>query len=734
MPENSNLRKAQRNYRLFIFFNVISFSLLTGSILFLYAIRLGAGTRLLGFLSSLGSVTFIFSMLGRQIVSRLGVVKTKGYFWLIRYLVMLPVLLTLVPRIRDSRILALALITCGFFFFNFFKGIALAADKPILGSITRDADRARFVAGNEMTTYGVAIVISLVSAVLLGKESPLWKYVVFLACGIAAGVAASRAVLRLPEPENDGRNGHAPNLKKIRSITRGSGFGRLLLLVTSSNLGLSMADGFIILYFKDIYAQPDNLVVFFSAAGSIGVFAIALFSRFITDRVGSKPVNFSLNLFRIVSTLPLIAAPRILSPGVRIAFLAVCFFLHRLTMMGIQTTSDLYFFATTKPEDRLDLGIIFNIVRGLFGMIGALAGGFLLGFLQDILHTAGPVVPFRIFYSISLVFFLFNMLVLRRLPDVSDFSVTDLLSIIFSPRDLKAIHYLNRLSRISSSEEERGIVAAMASNRSLISGKELRNRLDSPSFFIRMEALNALGRHGPDPETESLLISHVRSYPYTTAHVAAELLGKFNSSNAVEALREALGSRDYLLRSKAACSLAEIGDRESVPRFLEMLSGSDNPRIIIFTARALEILKAGEGIPALLAKLTLKGYPHLEDDIILSTAGILGIGEWFYPRYLEFLRNPQEAVRLLRTDLPEPYIEPFGSLAETFFDDGTLFTKTAVSLARKKRFAHMSHFRYLTDFLNRTDRQLSPPLRYLVLAYLYRSMRKHGTLETKPVR
>lgn len=663
----NRLKLAQKQYRFFVAFNVVSFSFMTGNIIFLYAMRLGAGTRLIGFLSALGSITFIFSLLGRRIIRRLGIVKTRGYFWLARYLIMIPVLLTLLPSIRNNGFLALAIVTGGYLGFNVLKGIALAAAKPILGYISRAADRASFVAGNNSITFIGQILTGLTMAFLLGEASPLYMYGLFIACGISAGIVASRFALKLPEPEFDEPVEQVSLLASIREAATRPEFSRLVLLVMLSNIAIGMAMGFIVVYAKTVYNQPDNLVVFFTVAGAVGALGMAGLSRFLTDRIGSKPMYFFFNGLRILILIPVIWAPRFADPRSALLFLLGVFFVHQMTAWGIHSMADLYFFATTKAKDRVDLGIVFNITRGLFGMIGSLGGGFLLSWLQGLSGPADPLTPFRIHFIISALFLLANLPLIARLPDVSDYSIIDLLSIIFSPRDLKAIYYLNKLSKSSSAEEERTIISAMGSNRSLISVGELKRRLESPDFFVRMEALNALRSLPADSETVRLLMDEIRLHPFTTAHEAARALaGSFRKSpelpgklrrEAISVLREALESEDYLLKSKAALSVAELGDRKAEGKIVAILEQTENPREIIYTVKALETLRSTAALPLILSKVGRSAYPYLADDLILSAAGVLGMGEWFYPHFMGFR---EKAMRGLGSLLQSVDDEDFG--------------------------------------------------------------------------
>jgi hypothetical protein len=61
----------------------------------------------------------------------------------------------------------------------------------------------------------------------------------------------------------------------------------------------------------------------------------------------------------------------------------------------------------------------------------------------------------------------------------------------------------------------------------------------------------------------------------------------------------------------------------------------------------LELFRDVESIPALLSKLGSKMQPYVRDEIILSLAGILGFGEWFYPVYVGFLESAGTGIAML---------------------------------------------------------------------------------------
>ncbi|MFW5812507.1 MAG: molybdopterin-binding protein [Alkalispirochaetaceae bacterium] len=144
-------------------------------------------------------------------------------------------------------------------------------------------------------------------------------------------------------------------------------------------------------------------------------------------------------------------------------------------------------------------------------------------------------------------------------------------------------------------------------------------------------------------EVETALIEELRRNEFTTAQQAARLLGKRGSRRAVEPLRAALDSHDYLLQAKAAVALARLGDTESLDRVGEIIHTSTNPLVVIHAAAALRLYEDPRGLRRLLHGLTRREIdPYVADEIIIDAATILGIGSWFYRLYARFTRSPEE--------------------------------------------------------------------------------------------
>jgi len=620
------MKRARKRLSQFNFFNVISFVLLSGNIITLFSLRLGVTTFLIGLLSFFNFAGYAFILIGRQLVHKYGVVRLMGRFWLLRYILMVPILFAPLLAIRDLYTASHALIILSVLGFNVARGIAITGYNPIISEITTEKERGGFLARLQAVTQSITLVLGILMALLLGQKAPLYIYSFFISAGIITGLYGASIFLKLPEPGSI-RERLSENLLQsfIKALRRPS-FRKFTLVHFLICFATFMASPFLIVYAKKVYLLPDNLVVFFTVFGSLGGIITALISGFMIDRLGAKPLYFIFTTIITLSLVPLIAAPPLRDTSIFV-FFAILFFFHNLGSIGIINT---YFF-----------------IEGVGAGLGSLIGGILLDRLQGVaaLTTGGA---FQIYFIVSIALFFFLLVLAGNLERLGAYPIRDVLGIIFSPRDLRAISLLHRLGRSQSLSEEKKVIQALAQSQSELPISDILARLRSPRFTIRIEALKALERLSSERDTVQALIQEVKNRTYTSAALAAEIIGKKGYSEAIPVLRKQLYSRDYYLSGECMVALAQLGDRESIPAVRDITMRTNNPRLLIHGAVALEIFKDVSAIPVLVKKLERKTSPYLRDEIILAIAGILHMGEWFYPFYIAFLEKSTDGLSLLK--------------------------------------------------------------------------------------
>jgi len=648
--------RAQRLYYVFSTLNGISFKLLAGSIVTLYAIRLGAANTLVGLFESFMYLSLAFLLAGRPLVARFGAIRVMGSFWAVRYLAMTPALLTALPAIQADPTLTFILLGFGVLGFHTAKGIGIASEKPILGEVAGDKDRGAFLSKIQSLNQSFSLGVWLIMGLVMGRNPPPQTYALFFGAGIAVGLAASWTLLQLPEPRGVESGYTEPLLPAIKRGFAAVGFRRLIALFFVMTGAQSMAGPFLIVLFKRLYQHTDASVVYITLFGGLGVMAMAVLAGLFMDRVGAKPLFFAFAVTTALTLVPVFVLPAHESGLLFWLVPGAVFFLYQLGAVGMSNCAQDYFFATVRAEDRLNLGVVYNVAAGLSGFIGAFGGGLLLDALQTALRLS-PEATFRLYFALLAALLVVVSLMIRRLPDIGAFSVLNTLSIIFSPRDIRAVLLLRRLGRYRSIAQEQATIHELGQSPSLMSVEDLLARLSSPSFAVRSAALNALRSAPIVPAATKALITEVREHHYTTAHTAAEILGNWRIADAIPALREALGSEDFMLVCRAMVALAQVSDRRSIPHIRRILIDTANPRLIIHAARAMVLFRDPFVIPALLDKLELDSAPFVRDEIVLAVAEIAGMSDWFYPLYCVFLENEAAAVQEMRLTLHPKALE-----------------------------------------------------------------------------
>ncbi len=647
----SEFRRGRETLFKFTFFNVLSFLLISSNIIILYALKLGASSFFIGMLSSFLQISYLFMLAGRFLIKRMGAVRLMGTFWLLRYLVMLPIFVTPLLYHRGYAFHALFILAIVVFGFNVSRGIAITSWNPIMGELAGKKDRGSFLAKIQLITHLVTILASIGIAFFIGKDAPPERFTLFIGIGILSGFIACHYISRLPEPVESSRGIGERFTRSIVESLKDKSFLKFIVFFFTSSLSLAMLTPFVIVFFKNVYGNTDSDIIIFTIAGGFGALSMALINGFMIDRVGSKPFILMYSVLTAAVTIPLIIAPSYTNREFQLIFAALIFFFVSMGNNGLFNTSQVYFYSFIKPEERLNLGIIYFLAMGVSGTIGSILGGSILEVLQT--HIEGPAgtlegaFPFQMYFAIILVLFVINSLIILSLKDTGLYTVRDALSIIFSPRDLRAIGLLNRLDKSKSIAEERSIIHALGNSGSVVTREELLSRLKSPSFVIRTEALTALHGIPIDGRIEKVLISEVKNHQFTTGYIAAELIGEKRIFSAIKPLRLAMFSNDYFLAGKAMVALAKLEDRESIGDIISIIEKTTNPRLIIHGAWALQIFRHRESIPVLVKKMERKTAPFLRDEIILSIAGILDIFDKFYPYYTRFLESAHEGIGLL---------------------------------------------------------------------------------------
>ena len=686
------LRKGRRSFFAFNALNSLSFVLLSGSMLTLYALSLGASNAMIGILNACGYGTFFFLPLGKRLVQGRPIVKVFGLAWFWRFIAMTPALLAPFLVAQGLYALAFGLMLLGVALFNMLRGVGLIGNNPVLvnladgGPDIRRSDRGAFLVNVSITASLAAMGTNLVIALVIGAAAPPWAFAAAMGVGIAVGIAGSLILLeRVPEPQGYRPEKSGSLMKSAREAFKEKPFRAFMESLFLLSLVAGSARAFLPVYAKDVFAQGDDAVMVYSLVASVGSLAMGLLARLLVDRLGAKPLYV---IFTAATALSL--APLALAPG-PVGFLALPLgaalllglvnFLSSFGLTGEENVGQTYFFSLVSPERTLDLGVVYFLVFGLGGTIGSLASGFVLDGLGAL--GLGQVPAYRIFFAFLLLILVWILLRMGALVRLGSVSVKDSIGVIFSLRDLRAFNLLARLDRSVNPIEEIDLIRSIGAGRSggsrgggaaLSAQSALLSYLGSPRFEVRLEALLAMENMGElGGEAVDALVAEVERQPYTTAYLAARILGESAGKDSgrreavLGALRRATTAADYMLQASAMVALARLRDRKSIPLIEEILASTQIPRVRISAAYALEFLASRSSIPVLVSCLRRERDPaFVSDELLLSTAAIAGIMPRFYGLYQAFIGNEAEGLAALGDAAAS--LGPPGSAPRTAFE------------------------------------------------------------------
>ncbi len=641
---------ARKKLYRFTFFNIIAFTLLSGNIVTLFSLRLGAGSFLIGLLSFFSYISYLCMLIGRSLVKKIGVVGLMGRFWFIRHLMMLPMLTA--PLFVGNYTAVYTLIIFSVLGFSVSRGIAITGYNPVIGEVATEKQRGGLLSQLQKIQHAATLVVSIVMALVLGKQAPLYRYVLFIFTGIIFGSFASFIFMKIPEPDNIRENISEDLWTSFFQALKRAPFRKFTVIHFLISFATFMIFPFLVVYVKKVFNQPDNFILVYTVFGSLGAILMALISGFMIDRLGAKPLYFIFTGITLLAVIPTVLSPGTIQPEYVWIFASLVFFFHNMGNFGVFNAGQTYFFAAVRPEERLNLGVMFFLIRGLASGIGALSGGIILEWLQGF-QGIGTADAFNIYFGAVALMFVFIMMLIARMENLGAYPIRNVMAIIFSPREIRTVSLLNRLDRSRSVSEEKSAIRALAASKSELSIDEILSKLKSPLFTIRKEALAALSALPVDKTVVNALMSEVKNHSFTTAYLAADIIGKRKIKEGKTVLRKQLYSKDYILSGKCMVSLAHLKDRKSLPAIEDIVRKTRNPGLIVHGAAALAIFHDPPSVQTLLAKLKEKNQPYMRDEIILSIAGIFGLEKWFYPVYISFLENSTTGISHLIDFLDE---------------------------------------------------------------------------------
>ncbi|MCL2441171.1 MAG: MFS transporter [Treponema sp.] len=682
------LSKARDTYNYFNIFNAVSWNLLVGIIITLFALRLGATSSFIGLMSSTFYIALFMLPLGKVFTKRFSIIGIFSFAWTARSLCML--LAVAAPFVDNAghRNTALLMVFLGVLLFHLIRGIGMIGNNPVLSLLATGPDRGSYMTQIQIISSSIGMFGSFLIAMILGMEPPIFIFSVLLGVGVISGVISGTIIKKVPEPAKQNSGNGTRLIDIFKDALSQDHLKHFLFILFIIVLVSGITRTFVIVYAREVFQHNDGLISLYAVFGGLGHLMAGLIVKFLVDRIGAKPLFLVNVIIGFLCLIPVIVIPYSAAENVTgtILFLVFMFFMLSFGFLGSENIAQTYFLGLVPPEKMMDMGILYFFVLGMAGATGT----FLAGLFIDLLLFFGlsPFVAFKILFSIMFVLAGIALSRQHKMKPLESLSFTNALEVIFSFRDLRAISILDKLNKAQDSHEETQLIGALHDAPSHLATDGLLERARSPKLATRVEAIRALEKlHKLNKNAEKALLDDVENNPFTTAYISARILGNHHCTSAIAKLRGLSFSDDYMLAGEAVMALAKLKDdgfREEVEK---IILDTQNPRLMIMGAESLGIYHKPESVHVLLDILRKKNPPqYLRDEVILAIAAIIDTQKKFYKILVRYSVNNSH-VAVLAMDEAEAAIE---------------FVKKAMS-KKKSKFTASVVSSYADNFMNAAE-------------------------------
>ena len=636
------LGKAREVFNLYNVFNSLSWNFLVGSVITLFALRLGASSTYIGTLNALLYVAFFFLPLGKSFARRFKIVSIFSFAWIARALGMIPVVLAPIAAYMGHYDRALNLTLLGVAIFHVTRGVGMIANNPVLSFLSSGPDRGSYMTQIQIINSATGMFAGFAIALVLSQEQPsLFLYSIISTVGIICGITSGVLIKKIPEPPVE----EASEKVSLAGIFRDAfsepairRFAGILLMVA---LVSGVSRTFLVVYAREALSQTDGLVSLYSVFGGLGNLVVGMLIKFLVDRIGAKPIFIICVIIGLVTMLLIIIFPSSAIGNLTTVFLflAFLFFMLNFGFLGSEGIAQTYFMGLIPPAKMLDMGIVYFFI---FGVAGA-GGSMLAGLLLDLFSVLGfsSIISFKLLFALLIVITIIIITLQRKLTSLGALSLAGAVKIIFSYRDLQAITLLDRLDKAQDSRQEEQLLGALQHKPSQLATKGLLERARSPRLATRLEAISALEQLDIiNEDAEKALINDIINNPFTTAYISARILGNHKCVTAIPLLRELAFSSDYMLAGEALIALAKLQDNAFRPHIEEIIQNSDNPRLRIMGAESLGMYRLPGSLFVLIDILFgADPPPYLRDEVTIAISCIVDTQQQFYRLLVRFLSN-----------------------------------------------------------------------------------------------
>jgi MFS family permease len=356
------------NAFLFGTFNALSFQMMLGSPMILYAKSLQASATVLGIIAGMMPLLVIFQIPAANHVARIGYKRFVYAGWGIRVLFIFAMALVPLTSGFLEAPTQLAILLFLLFAFNLSRGISSAAWLPWITTLVPIQIRGRYLAHDAAYVHLASCAAFLLAAACLGQSPRAWQFGLLFTFSGVMGAVSLIFLKRVPDVRPPEQEVTAKIGVPWRAIASHPPFRKLLHLNVAWSIAYGGVTTFTVAYLRAEAGLAEGTIMLVTGLAFLGGLAGLLWFQSRTDRLGSKPVlTFCLAIWILILlgwialsgklVIPSILLVLALQLAMGFAFALVNMNLTRLAMVIAPVMGRSHFFALYSVAGNLSLGV-----------------------------------------------------------------------------------------------------------------------------------------------------------------------------------------------------------------------------------------------------------------------------------------------------------------------------------------------------------------------------------------
>jgi MFS family permease len=416
------------NAFLFSAFNALSYQIVLGGPMILYAKSLGASATILGIIAGMMPLLVIFQIPAASHINRIGYRRFVLAGWSTRVaFIFAMALVPLSAAFLDPRNL-LALLLALLFCFNLSRGISSCAWLPWITVLVPGALRGKYLARDAAVQNVASFVTFLLAGAVLAGHPQSWQFAVLFAFSAVMGAISLTFLKRIPDvPTPDEAPVSAARVPWL-AMARYAPFRKLLRTVVAWSVAYGGITAFTVAYLKAETGMAEGKILLVSSTAFLGGWSSLWFLGSRLDRLGSKPVL----TFSSAAWMAVLGGWISLAGGVfaaQIVSVLVLQFLMGLLAALVQMANTRLAMAVIPVMGRNHFFAMYSVVGNVTLGLAPIGWGLLIDLVGDHAPRWLGVTwnRYTVFYAAAAVVFGVTLALARRLEEPEAASMEDLL-------------------------------------------------------------------------------------------------------------------------------------------------------------------------------------------------------------------------------------------------------------------------------------------------------------------